>query len=512
MNTERGVWGSKLGFILAASGSAIGLGNIVFFSANAYKYGGGAFYIPYFIALFVIGIPIMLLEFSLGRFTGRAFPEALYQIGGRKAEIAGWFGVFNASLITMYYITILAWVLGSLVGSFGQLWHQSAVSAFNLPKGAMSNSMSFFYNMITKPGTIFFVFIVWILNVLIVFKGTKSIEKAVTIFVPMMWLIMIVLIIRGLTLKNGFQGVLLLFTPDFSVMKDINVWKGAFAQMFFTLSLGFGIMTTYASYLPKDSDDINNAATISFMNCGFEFIAGLAFFSLLFTFSIIPKASTLSMIFFIVPEGIAHFPIGVKFFGILFFLLLLVAGLTSSVSLVEAVISSIIDKFHWNRNKTIIFVAGIGFLGSVMFALPKVIDVGLASNGTLGLTLLDFFDHWAFSFGLLIAGFLECIILGWVFDIDELRNFINKTSRFNLGKWFNYLIRYVIPSVITFILIASIIDEIKQHLYGSAMNTGQFTHLYLYVFIVWLSISIILPIVFSRLGANSDNKIIGGNQ
>ena len=119
MNSERGIWGSRLGFILAASGSAIGLGNIVFFSANAYKYGGGAFYVPYLVALFVIGLPIMTLEFGLGRFTGRAFPAAMNKIGGRRAELAGWFGIFNASIITMYYITILGWVFGCFLGSFG---------------------------------------------------------------------------------------------------------------------------------------------------------------------------------------------------------------------------------------------------------------------------------------------------------------------------------------------------------------------------------------------------------
>ena len=495
MGSNRGAWGSRLGFILAASGSAIGLGNIVFFSANAYKFGGGAFYVPYFIALFVIGMPIMMLEFSLGRFTGKAFPEALHQIGGKKAEMAGWFGIFNAGIITMYYITILGWVFGCLLGSFNELWSPAAAEVFNVPAGSLTNAMSFFFNMISRVDTIVYVFIVWILNVLIVCKGTKSIEKVVKFFVPLMWLLMIVLIIRGVTLENGIQGIYLLFTPDFSVMKDVTVWKGAFSQMFFTLSLGFGIMTTYASYLPKDSDDVNNAATVSFMNCGFEFIAGLAFFSLLFAFSIIPKASTISMMFFVLPEGISNFPFGVTFFGMLFFLLILFAGLTSSVSLVEAVISSLIDKFGWSRIKTIIVVATIGLLGSLAFALPKIIDPGLNSNGTLGLSLLDLFDHWAFGFGLLIAGLLECIVLGWVYDLNKLRAFINKTSWFNLGEWFNYLIRYIIPLIIIFILTMGIVNEIDQKLYGSQMTVGDYTFLYILVFGVWLFISIILPLI-----------------
>lgn len=508
MSQERGSWGSKLGFILAASGSAIGLGNIVFFSANAYKYGGGAFYIPYFLALFVVGIPIMILEFSLGRFTGGSYPEALHSIGGRKAQMVGWFGIFNASIITMYYITILAWVMGCLVGSFHHLWKPMPLEGFDIPAGALSGSMTFFFGMISRIDTIFYVLIVWVLNIVIVSRGARSIEQAVRFFVPAMWVMMIVLIVRGLTLENGMQGVFLLFTPDFKVMNDVAVWKGAFAQMFFTLSLGFGIMTTYASYLPKDSDDVNNAMTISFMNCGFEFIAGLAFFSLLFTFSIIPKASTLSMMFFVVPEGISHFPANiVTIFGFLFFLLLLLAGLTSSVSLVEAVISSFIDRFHWPRWKTIILVGCIGLLGSIMFGLPQIIDPKLDGNGTLGLTFLDLFDHWAFGYGLLIAGLLECIFLGWLFDIDTLRKFINETSWFTLGPWFNHLIRYVIPAIIVFVLIASILEEFKLKIYGSSMPAGSFTSLYLIVFGLWLVISLVLPAIFSLLKGHPEEEL-----
>lgn len=495
MTQERGRWKSRLGFILAASGSAIGLGNIVFFSANAYKYGGGAFYVPYFIAFFLVGLPIMVLEFSLGRFTGKSFPVALRQIGGWKAEAAGWFGIFNAGIITLYYCTILGWVLGCMVGSFGAIWKPSAVAAFNLPAGALSPSMAYFFTMLSRYDTCVYVAIVWLCTMLMVTWGTKSIEKAVSFCVPLMWLMMIVMIIRGLTLENGLQGVWLLFTPDFSIMMNPAIWKGAFSQMFFTLSLGFGIMTTYASYLPKDADDVTNAANVSFMNCGFEFISGLAIFSLLFTFSIIPKASTLSMMFFIVPEGIARFPFWIVFFGVMFYLLLFLAGITSAVSLVEAVIASIIDTVGWSRLKTVVVVGILGTLGSITFALPTVVDPGLSSNGTLGLSLLDLFDHWAFSYGLLISVLFECIFIGWVFDLDRLRAFVNQSAWFPLGKWYNWLIRFVIPAIIILILGAAVSDEIQQKLYGSTMVTGQFGGLYLTVFGFWLGGGIAIPAI-----------------
>ncbi|MFH2001765.1 MAG: sodium-dependent transporter [Planctomycetota bacterium] len=500
MSESRGSWGSKLGFILAASGSAIGLGNIVFFSGNAYKYGGGAFYVPYLIALFLIGIPVMILELGVGRMTRSSMPNAMYKLTGVRGELAGWFGVLNASIITMYYIAILAWVMGMWVGSLGELWQSAEVANFGLPEGALSNSMSYFFNMISGVHPLFYVVIVWIMNVLIILKGTRTIEPVVKVFVPLMWLMMIVLIVRGITLENGLQGIFFLFTPDFSIMSDHEVWKGAFSQMFFTLSLGFGIMTAYASYLPKKSDDVQNATTISLMNCGFEYIAGLAIFSLLFAFAIVPKTSTISMMFFVVPEGIARFPMLVDTFGLLFFTLLLMAGLTSSVSLVEAVVLSIIDKFRLPRMKVIAVVFIVGLAGSLMFALPEVVDKGLENDGTLGFTLLDLFDHWAFGYGLLLCGLLEVIILGWLYDIDKLLAFINESARFKLGWKFKGLVRFILPAVIITILGFCVNGEIKDGLYGCRFfKEGSYEYLYCFVFFGWIAFSVGGTLIFTAL-------------
>ena len=499
MSEVRGSWGSKLGFILAASGSAIGLGNIVFFSSNAYKYGGGAFYVPYLVALFLIGIPVMILELAAGRFTRRSMPNALYQMAGKRAEVAGWFGALNASIITMYYVAILAWIFGMWVGSLGALWQASPVEAFGLQSGELSNSMSYFFNLISSFKPLIFVALIWGANTLIIIKGAKSIEAVVKVFVPLMWVMMIVLIIRGITLPGGLEGIFFLFTPDFSVMGDVGIWKGAFSQMFFTLSLGFGIMMAYASYLPRKNDDVLSATTISFLNCSFEYIAGLAIFSLLFAFAIAPKASSVSMIFFVVPEGIAEFPAFVGIFGFLFFTLLLMAGLTSSVSLVESVVLSVIDKFGLPRNKVLVGVFVVGLAGSVLFVLPEVIDPGLNDDGTLGFTLLDLFDHWAFGYGLLICGLLELIILGWLFDINALLAFINESSRIKLGAKFRFLVRYILPLVVLSILVLSAVDEITDGLYGSAMETGSYTGLHLFAFAGWIAFSFGGAVLFTVL-------------
>lgn len=509
--SSRGEWKSRIGFVLAASGSAIGLGNIVFFSANAYSYGGGAFYIPYLIGLFLVGIPVMILEFGLGAITGRAFPEAMYRVAGKKGEFAGWWSILNAAFITMWYITILAWVVGMLVAAFGRLWLPSvAVPAFGLESGALPNPMAHFFDMLSGWNPFLFVALIWLLNIFIVRRGAESIEQATRVFVPMMWIFMFVLIIRGLTLTNGFQGVMLLFSPDFTVMKDPIVWRGAFSQIFFTLTLGFGVMTAYASYLPRKSDHIQNAYVTSFLNCGFEYVAGLAIFSLLFVFSVVPQASTLSMMFFILPQGIAQLPgggAGVAGFGVLFFLLLLIAGLTSSVSLVEALTSALRDKYGVSRKKCLAWAGSTGLLGSMAFALPFVVDPNISDNGTMGLTFLDIFSHWNFSYGLLMVGLIECILVGWVMGAHKVRELLNAHSRRRLGFGFDLLIKYVIPVLLLFLIAWSVKGEFDDGLYGSSFADNYSPEYRFMRFapsvsvLVWLVGSGIVALILTRKGS-----------
>ena len=458
MTEPRAQWKSKMGFILAASGSAIGLGNIVMFSSNAYKYGGGAFYVPYFIALFLVGIPVMIAEFGLGAFTKKSFPMAMRQAGGRVGEFAGWFAILNAGLITMFYVTILGWVLGMLL---------RAIAMEDVTQGfAPGNAV--FSNMIAGWLPIGGVAIVWLLNLLLVSKGTKTIEVAVKIFVPLMWLAMIVLVIVGFFLPGGFDGMQSLFSPEVEVLKNPDVWRGATSQMFFTLSLGFGVMTAYSSYLPDRSDHSHNAITTSLLNCGFEWIAGVAVFAMLFAFSQLPKDSTLGMMFTVVPSGIASLPFAVKTFAVAFFALLLIAGLTSSISLVEALVASLQDKFRMPRARTLTICGVVGFLGSAMFALPMAVK----GDAPIGLMLLDFTSHWSFDYGLLIVGLVECLVIGWGLGAKNLRRFINQRSRFQLGRWFDLLLKYVLPILLALLLTASVMkqDILPKKVYGTGIT------------------------------------------
>ncbi len=493
---SRGQWGSKLGFILAASGSAIGLGNIVFFSANAYKYGAGAFYVPYLIALLVLGIPVMIMELGLGHLTDRASPQALGKVSGPVGEYVGWWSVLNSGIICTYYVTILAWVVGMFLGAFGALWKEStALKGFAMAE--LANPYGYFFAMLSSWKTVAFVILVWVLNAVICYTGTGGIEKAVRIFVPCMWLFMLVLIVQGMRLEHGLEGVKLLFTPNFSIMSDPDVWKGAFAQIFFSLSLGMGIMTAYASYLPKDSDQVSNAILISSMNCGFEYLAGLAIFTVLFSFSILPKASTISMMFFVFPQGIGAFGDLTLVFGIGFFTLLLVAGLSSSISLVEALVAALNDKFSMDRGHVVILFCVIGCAISIAFGLPQVIDKGLDSNGTLGLTLLDIVDHWAFSYGLLLVGLAQCLLLGWGGGLEQVREAVNKTSKLKLGLWFEVLLKYVAPLAISLVIGFSLYQEWGV-LYGSDWELGGLNWLPGLGLAFWVLVPAVLAGVLTR--------------
>lgn len=497
MSDSRDNWNSKLGFILAASGSAIGLGNIVFFSSNAYQYGGGAFYLPYFLALFLLGIPIMMVEFGMGTITRKAFPLALSQLVGRRAEFAGWWAIACTGFITMYYIAILGWALGMMFGALGTLFEPGLTAPFApfSEPAPEPSAMVFFFKQLATWQPLLFILIIWGLNLIILRRGTETIEKAVRVFVPLMWLFMIGIVIRGLTLEGGFQGIMYLFTPDFDGISDPSVWRGAFSQMFFSLSLGLGALTTYASYLPRKSDQVNNAMLVSFLNCSFEYISGIAIFSLLFVFALNPAGSTLSLSFFVIPQGINELsqqPWIVRLIGFGFFALLVMAGLTSSISLIESPASALIDKLKISRTKALRMIAIPGVIGSCLFALPQIIDPGLSGNGTLGLTLLDITDHWVFSYSLLTAGLATSLMIGWVMGAENMRQALNKHAALKLGRWFNFLLKYLAPLLLLTVIISSLATELRYEngawiYYGSGYEMPGYEWLLVVVPIVWLA-------------------------
>jgi NSS family neurotransmitter:Na+ symporter len=221
------------------------------------------------------------------------------------------------------------------------------------------------------------------------------------------------------------------------------------------------------------------------------------------------------MMFFIVPAGISHMPGGdnaVRVFGLMFFMLLLLAGLSSSVSLVEALASALIDKFKISRTKAITIFCTFGAVGSSLFTLPHIVNPGLENGGTLGLTLVDLVDHWAFSYGLLIVGLLECLLIGWIFGVKRLRDSINVHSRWKLGTGYDVLIRFVIPALILFVLGWSVMEEFRDGLYGSSYGPNfadgfrWMASSPIVVLFSWLGVTVVLAWVFTTRGSYESDE------
>jgi len=232
---------------------------------------------------------------------------------------------------------------------------------------------------------------------------------------------------------------------------------------------------------------VSTASLVAFLNCGFEYIAGIAIFALLFAFALNPAGGTLTLSFFAIPQGIAAFPWGAKLFGAAFFLLLVTAGLTSSISLIESPVSALIDAFGIARSKALMLVAIPGTIGSMAFALPQVVDPDLAGNGTLGLTLLDVMNHWAFNYSLLTCGLLTCLFVGWVLGADRLRAVINAHSALRLGRWFDALVRFVAPVLLGGVLLWSLVDEFTAGaLYGTTFPLGGYDWTPVVIPLVWI--------------------------
>ena len=237
----------------------------------------------------------------------------------------------------------------------------------------------------------------------------------------------------------------------------------------------------------------------SFLNCSFEFLAGIAIFSLLFVFALNPAGSTLSLSFFVIPQGInelSNSPWVVRFFGFLFYLLIVMAGVTSSISLIESPASALIDKLKVTRNKALAMVGIPCLIGSLFFALPMIIDKGLTGDGTLGMTLLDITDHWVFNYSLLIVGFFEVLMIGWLFGANNLRTAINKHAKLKLGRGFNVFIKYIIPTLLLVVIISSLLNE--DGWYGSTFDMPGYTWLPVFIPLFWIVTTLIFAYVLTN--------------
>ncbi|SHO56020.1 sodium-dependent transporter [Vibrio quintilis] len=446
---KREQWGSRAGFILAAVGSAIGLGNIWRFPYMAYENGGGAFFIPYIFAMLTAGIPFMILEFSMGqRYRGSA-PKTLSRIHS-KFEWLGWFQVGVAAVIGVYYVAVIGWAISYFGLSFTQGWGSDPNSYF------FSEYLGLGDNSPTNLGGIRWgialtVTIAWLITYVAIVSGVKSgIERASKIMMPILFFMVLMLIARMVVLPGALDGINYMFKPDFSKIWDVKVWAAAYGQIFFTLSIGFAIMLAYSSYLPEKSDITNNAFMTVLINCGFSILAGIMIFSVLgYMAEAQSKPLTevvsagVGLAFVTLPTAINLLPAPYILGPVLFFALV-IAGLSSHISIMEAVTSAVIDKTKWRRNKAASVVIGISFIVSMAFV----------TNG--GLLLLDLVDHFANNIGIMVGCFVEIVVMTWLFKIADVRQYVNSVSDFSVKEWFDISLKFITPVILAIILVTKL--------------------------------------------------------
>ncbi|MCY9802028.1 sodium-dependent transporter [Vibrio scophthalmi] len=457
---KREQWGSRAGFILAAVGSAIGLGNIWRFPYMAYENGGGAFFIPYLFAMITAGIPFMILEFSMGQKYRGSAPKTLSKIHA-KFEWLGWFQVGVAAVIAVYYVAVIGWAISYFGMSFTQSWGTDTNAFFFSEYLKLGGD-----NSPTALGSIQWniagaMLLAWAITYAAIVGGVKAgIERASKIMMPILFIMVLLLIGRMIFLPGALDGVNYMFEPDFSKIWDVKVWAAAYGQIFFTLSIGFAIMLAYSSYLPEKSDITNNAFMTVLINCGFSILAGIMIFSVLGYMAqeqgkpITEVVSAgVGLAFVTLPAAINLLP-APYILGPLFFLALVVAGLSSHISIMEAVTSAIIDKLNWSRKKAANIVIGTGVVVSMAFA----------TNG--GLLLLDLVDHFANNVGIMFGGLVEIVLMAWLLNkVPSVREYVNSTSDFTIGQWFDICLRFITPVMLAVIL-ATKIQELFTDGYG----------------------------------------------
>lgn len=435
---------SKVGFIFAAAGSAIGLGNIWRFPYLAGKNGGGAFVLFYLICVIVLGFGLMLAEFVIGRHTQLSSVDAFKKLDKRFTFVGG-MGVLAAFIIMGYYPVVGGWSVAYIFKTIlGQLSTDAAI---------MGDVFGSLVTGILSP--IFWTAIYMLANIVIVAKGISSgIEKASKVMIPTLLGLLAILVIRSLTLPGSIEGLKYLFLPDFSKITG-EVMMAALGQAFFSLSLGMGCMITYSSYLSKKENLVQNATIVPVLDTAIALLAGVVIIPATVSFGF-DLGQRPGLVFVTVPAIFATMgPVLGRVFGIIFFLLLTLAALTSSLSLLEVVVSYLIDNKNWERKKAVGFSSVILFL----ICIAASLSMGVWSDfHLLGMNIFDFLDWLANNILLPLGGMFITLFVGWFWGKDKVKAEVTNGGEINFSL-FNvwiFLCRWVIPIIIGLVLLSGI--------------------------------------------------------
>jgi len=435
----RGGFGSRLGFILAAAGSAVGLGNIWRFPYMAAEHGGGAFVVIYLGFVILIGVPVMLAEFTLGR-AARANPVGAFRkLAPRGAWWAvGGLGVLTGFGILAFYCVVAGWTLSYLVRALG--------GGFSHSVGA-AESEALFTSIIASPTETIGMTAVFLGMTALVVRGgiAQGIERASKILMPALFLILIVLAGRSLTLPGAERGIAFLLQPNFAAVRP-ETFLYALGQALFSLSLGMGAMITYGSYL-RDEENLGVAAVAVALSDTFvAVLAGFMIFPALFSAGADPAAGP-GLVFVVLPTIFHTLPAG-TFFAVAFYALLAIAALTSTMSLLEVVAAYFVDERGWPRERAVWTIVSACLLLAIPSALSQGAHAGLTAFGGGG--FLDLQSKLFGNYSLTIGALLICVFVGWVWGAQSA---LKQLQGFPAQRVFVVLVKYVCPAAVLAVLI-----------------------------------------------------------
>lgn len=449
-NLQREKWGSKIGFVLAAAGSAIGLGNIWKFPYVAGQNGGAAFFIIYILCVILIGLPVIIAEIILGRTAQKNPVGAFKKLSDSKFwPWVGAMGVFAGFIILSFYSVVAGWSVGYIYESATGVFYN-----FNSSQSAAEH-----FNHLTKNVTwgVGMLAIFIFMTMFFVYAGVqKGIEKGSKIMMPLLFILLIIVMIRGITLEGSEEGLAFIFHPDWSKVTP-KTFLEALGQAFFSLSLGMGAMLTYGSYMSRNDNVPKSSLEIVVLDTMVAVIAGIAIFTAVFATGQ-NAAQGPGLIFHTLPIVFTKMP-GGYFVGIIFFILLTIAALTSAISLLEVVTAYFVDEKNWSRHKAVLVFGSLAFL----VGIPSVLSFNIIENYKIfGMNFFDVANYLSSNIMLPLGGFLIAIFVGNVWGIDKVLQELKQGSDklFTNYNWivslWVVLIKYVSPILILFVLLQSI--------------------------------------------------------
>lgn len=465
MEKKRDMWASRSTFILASIGSAVGLGNAWRFPGLAAKHGGGTFLLVYLVALFLIGIPLLMMEISIARKFHKGAGESMRGIN-RKMEFVGWAATANAFVIVTYYAIVFAWVLLMVFGAL----------KFAGMTGDVQSASQVFTNLTqttwdvkgyTIPLPVFIsALVAWGAIYYCIRNGANSVGKVVKYTVIMPVVLLLIMAVKGCTMDGAMEGLQRFFVPQLEAFADPSLLVDAFGQVFYSLSIMMAIMFAYGSYLREDANIAEDAIIIAASDAAVSVLSGIVMFSTMGGVGMLDdiSASGIATAFIIYPQTIVNLTsVGWvnALFGMIFYLMLVTLAIDSAFSIVEGVSASVSDKFKLDSRKTtrvICIIAGI---------------ISLIYTTRAGLAWLDIVDNWTNQINLIVIGVLECITVGWLFDPDKVLKQINRnTNKFKMPRfWFRASVRFIAPIVLSILFVWNLYDlfAIKGGHYGYAL-------------------------------------------